>query len=87
MKSSLYVFCLTVLSHSAHRQDPRQIHSISFTDIHPMDDAPERHPGIFSASAPAAGHPKVHNVEMDPHEGLIVAGLFGWVSGPLLRLT
>jgi hypothetical protein len=34
-----------------------------------------------------AGYPKVYNIEMDPHEDLIVAGMFGWVSGPALKVV
>ena len=55
---------------------------IYFTDVHPTGIGPQREPGIFSASAPMAGYPKVYNIEMDPHEDLVVGGLFGWVSGP-----
>jgi len=58
---------------------------IYFTDIHPTGEGPQRQPGIFSASAPMAGYPKVYNIEMDPHEDLIVARMFGWVSGPALK--
>lgn len=58
---------------------------IYFTDIHPTGIGPQRQPGIFSASAAMAGYPKVYNIEMDPHEDLIVGGLFGWVSGPALK--
>jgi hypothetical protein len=32
------------------------------------------------------GYPKVYNIEMDPHEDLIVGGLFGWVS-PALKVV
>jgi hypothetical protein len=32
-----------------------------------------------------AGYPKGYNIEMDPHEDLVVAGLFGWISGPVLK--
>ena len=32
-----------------------------------------------------AGRPKVYNIEMDPHEDLVVGGLFGWVSEPALK--
>jgi len=60
---------------------------IYFTDIHPTGSGPQRQPGIFSASAPAAGYPKVYNIEMDPHEDLVVGGLFGWVSGPALKVV
>jgi hypothetical protein len=41
----------------------------------------------FSASAPTAGYSKVYNIEMDPHEDLVVGGLFGWVSGPALKVV
>ena len=58
-----------------------------FTDIHPTGSGPQRQPGIFSASAPTAGYPKVYNIEMDPHEDLVVGGLFGWVSGPALKVV
>ena len=55
-----------------------------FTDVHPIGIGPQRQPGMFSASAPMAGYPKVFNIEMDPHEDLQVAALFGWsLSGPL----
>jgi arylsulfatase A-like enzyme len=60
---------------------------IYFTDIHPTGSGPQRQPGIFSASAPTAGYPKVYNIEMDPHEDLVVGGLFGWVSGPALKVV
>jgi arylsulfatase len=53
---------------------------IYFTDIHPTGVGPQRQPGLFSASAPMAGYPKLYNIEMDPHEDLIVGGLFGFGS-------
>jgi arylsulfatase len=34
-----------------------------------------------------AGYPTVYNIEMDPHEDLVVAGLFGWVSEPALKVV
>src|SRR5229473_7598663 len=58
---------------------------IYFTDVHPTGIGPQRQPGVFSSSAPMAGYPKVYNIEMDPHEDLIVAAMFGWVSGPALK--
>ena len=58
---------------------------IYFTDVHPTGIGPQREPGIFSASASMAGYPKVYNIEMDPHEDLVVGGLFSWVSGPALK--
>jgi arylsulfatase A-like enzyme len=58
---------------------------IYFTDIHPTGIGPQRQPGIFSASAPMAGYPKIYNIEMDPHEDLVVGGLFGWVADPALK--
>ena len=58
---------------------------IYFTDIHPTGVGPQRLPGIQSANAAMAGYPKVYNIEMDPHEDLNVAGLFGWVADPALE--
>jgi hypothetical protein len=58
---------------------------IYFTDVHPTGIGPQRQPGMFSASAPLADYPKIYNVEMDPYEDLIVAAMFGWVSGPALK--
>jgi arylsulfatase A-like enzyme len=58
---------------------------IYFTDVHPTGTGPQREPGIFSTSAPMAGYPKVYNIEMDPHEDLVVGGMFSWVSGPALK--
>jgi arylsulfatase A-like enzyme len=60
---------------------------IYFTDIHPTGIGPQRQPGIFSASSPMAGYPKMYNIEMDPHEDLIVAGLFAWASEPALKVV
>lgn len=60
---------------------------IYFTDVHPSGIGPQRQPGIFSASAPMAGYPRVYNIEMDPHEDLQVGGLFGWVSEPALKVV
>ena len=43
-----------------------------------------------ASSQPAlrmAGYPKIFNIEMDPHEDLVVGGLFGWVSGPALKVV
>jgi hypothetical protein len=56
-----------------------------FTDVHPTGIGPQREPGMFSASAPMAGYPKVYNIEMDPHEDLQVGALFGWTAGPALQ--
>jgi hypothetical protein len=44
-------------------------------------------PGMFSASAPMAGYPKIFNIEMDPHEDLVVGALFGWTVGPVLEVV
>ena len=60
---------------------------VYFTDVHPTGIGPQRQPGMFSASAPMAGYPKVYNIEMDPHEDLKVAGLFGWTAGPELEVV
>jgi arylsulfatase A-like enzyme len=58
-----------------------------FTDIHPTGIGPQRDPGMFSASAPMAGYPKIYNIEMDPHEDLQVGALFGWAAGPALEVV
>lgn len=58
-----------------------------FTDVHPTGIGPQREPGLFSASAPMAGYPKAYNIEMDPHEDLVVAGAFSWISGPPLKVV
>jgi arylsulfatase A-like enzyme len=51
-----------------------------FTDVHPTGIGPQRLDGLGSANAPMAGYPKVYNIEMDPHEDLNIAGLFGWTG-------
>ncbi len=58
---------------------------IYFTDIEPTGIGPQRLPGMESSNASMAGYPKVFNIEMDPHEDLDVAGLFGWVADPALE--
>ena len=58
-----------------------------FTDVHPTGIGPQRDPGMFSASAPMAGYPKIYNIEMDPHEDLQVGALFGWAVGPALEVV
>ncbi len=59
---------------------------IYFTDMHASGEGPQRMPGfIGSTNAPMAGYPKVYNIEMDPHEDLNVAALFGWAGGPALK--
>ena len=60
---------------------------VYFTDVHPTGIGPQRQPGMFSASAPLAGYPTVYNIEMDPHEDLQVAALFGWTLGPALEVV
>jgi arylsulfatase A-like enzyme len=60
---------------------------IYFTDLQPTGTGPQRQPGIFSSNAPMAGYPKVYNIQMDPHEDLVVGGMFGWVSGPALKVV
>ena len=42
---------------------------------------------MLSASASMAGYPKVFNIEMDPHEDLVVAGLFTWAGEPALEVV
>ncbi|BCP52440.1 sulfatase [Kaistia sp. 32K] len=58
-----------------------------FTAVHPTGIGPQRQPGVFSTSAPLAGYPIIYNIEMDPHEDLIVAGMFAWASGPILKVV
>jgi arylsulfatase len=58
---------------------------IYFTDIQPTGIGPQRQPGIFSSNTPMAGYPKIFNIEMDPHEDLIVAGGFLWALSPALK--
>jgi arylsulfatase A-like enzyme len=60
---------------------------VYFTDVQPSGSGPQRQPGIFSANAPMAGYPKFYNIEMDPHEDLIIGGMFGWASGPALKIV
>jgi hypothetical protein len=52
-----------------------------FTDVHSTGTGPQRQPGIFSTSA----YPTGYSIGMDPHEDLVVAGLFGWISEPVLK--
>ena len=58
-----------------------------FTDVHPTGIGPQRDPGMFSASTPMAGYPKIYNIEMDPHEDLQVGALFGWAASPALEVV
>ena len=58
---------------------------VYFTDIHPTGIGPQRLGGLGAANGAMAGYPKVYNVEMDPHEDLNVAALFGWVGDPALE--
>lgn len=58
-----------------------------FNDVHPTGIGPQREPGMFSASAPMAGYPIIYNIEMDPHEDLVVGALFGWTAGPMLEVV
>ena len=58
-----------------------------FTDVHPTGIGPQRDPGMFSASAPMGGYPKIYNIEMDPHEDLQVGALFGWAAAPALEVV
>jgi arylsulfatase len=60
---------------------------IYFTDVHPTGIGPQREPGMFSASAPMAGYPKVYNIEMDPQKDLNVAALFGWTIDSALEVV
>jgi arylsulfatase A-like enzyme len=58
---------------------------IYFTDMQPTGTGPQRLPGLESSNARMSGYPKVYNIEMDPHEDLNIAGLFGWVADPALE--
>ena len=58
-----------------------------FTDVRPTGIGPQRDPGMFSASAPMAGYPKIYNIEMDPHEDLQVGALFGWTADRPLEVV
>jgi arylsulfatase A-like enzyme len=58
-----------------------------FTDVHPTGIGPQRDPGLFSASAPMGGYPKIYDIQMDPHEDLQVGALFGWTPGPMLEVV
>lgn len=56
-----------------------------FKAVHPTGIGPQRQPGPFSTGSNVVGYPLVYNIEMDPHEDLIVGGNFGWVVGPALE--
>lgn len=58
---------------------------VYFTDMHPTGTGTQRLGGTASANSSMAGYPRVYNVELDPHEDLNVAGLFGWVGDPALK--
>ena len=58
---------------------------VYFSDIHPTGIGPQRQPGPASAMSPLAGYPIIYNIEMDPHEDLVVMGSYVWVSGPALK--
>lgn len=60
---------------------------IYFTDIEPTGMGPQRLLGTQASNARMAGYPKLYNIEMDPHEDLNVAGLFGWVGDPALEVV
>ncbi|MBV7520395.1 hypothetical protein [Ensifer sp. ENS12] len=40
--------------------------------------------GVGSGAAPMNGHPKVFNIESDPHEEHNFAEMYNWVLGPVL---
>jgi arylsulfatase A-like enzyme len=58
-----------------------------FTDMAPTGMGPQSLLGTQASNAETAGYPKVYNIEMDPHEELNVAGLFGWVADPTLEVV
>ena len=57
--------------------------AVYFTDVHPTGIGPQRQPGMFSP--PARRWPGIRrlNIQMDPHEDLRSAALFGWTVGRL----
>ena len=57
---------------------------VYLTDIHPTGIGPQRLGGLGAANGEMAGYPKAYNIEMDPHEDLNVATLFGWIGDPAL---
>ena len=60
---------------------------VYFTDVQPSGIGPQRQPGLFSQNAPLVGYPKIYNIEMDPHEDLVVGGMFMWVMSPALDVV
>jgi arylsulfatase len=60
---------------------------VYFTDMEPTGMGPQRLLGTQTSNARMAGYPKLYNIEMDPHEDLNVAGLFGWVGDPALEVV
>jgi hypothetical protein len=56
-----------------------------FTDMAHTGSGTQRLGGTSESMAPMAGYPRVYNIEMDNHEDLDVAGLFGWTVGPALE--
>ena len=60
---------------------------VYFTAVRPTGEGPQRDPGVFSTNSPLAGYPIGYNIEMDPHEDLIVVGMFLWISDPVLKVV
>jgi len=58
---------------------------VYFTDMAHTGSGTQRLGGTSASMAPMAGYPRVYNIEMDNHEHLDVAGLFGWTGGPALE--
>jgi arylsulfatase len=58
-----------------------------FTDMEPTGMAGQRLLGTQASNAQMGGYPKLYNIQMDPHEDLNVAGLFGWVADPALEVV
>lgn len=59
---------------------------VYFTDVTPTGQGSQRVGGTFAASATLA-YPKVYNIEMDPHEDIDAAGLFGWIAEPSMQVV
>jgi len=49
---------------------------VYFSDIHPTGIGPQRQPRPASTMSPLAGYPIIYNIEMDPHEDLVVMGSY-----------
>ena len=60
---------------------------VYFTDVHPTGTGLQARARHVLGQRPMAGYPKVFNIEMDPHEVLVVGGLFTWTPEPALEVV